>query len=249
MKEGLVLEAVGVQRGHTQIIQSVSANIGRGQIAALIGPNGTGKSTLLGAIAGHLAFTGGIKWNGRRPEAGRIGFMPQYCTVQSSLSVLEVLLLGRREKLGWQVGRRDLDAAAGMLDSFDLHAVATRAMNTLSGGQQQLVLLAQRLMREPELLILDEATSALDLRHQMRVLELLSDYVAKTGALVLMAMHDLNLAARHAQNLLLLEKGRLVACGTHEVVLSRDNIRDTYRIEANIVFSDGFPVIVPVGSL
>jgi len=104
-------------------------------------------------------------------------------------------------------------------------------------------------MREPELLILDEATSALDLRHQVRVLELLSAYVARTGALVLMAMHDLNLAARHTQHLLLLRKGKLVACGTHDVVLCSDNIRDTYRIEANIVLSDGFPVIVPVGSL
>lgn len=248
MTQGLVLDAVGVRRGKTQIIHSLSAGIGRGQIAALIGPNGTGKSTLLGAIAGHVAFTGAITWNGCRPGDGKVGFMPQYCAVQSSLSVLEVLLLGRREKLGWHVNVRDLDAAASMLGSFGLEALAARAMNTLSGGQQQLVLLAQRLMREPELLILDEATSALDLRHQMRVLELLSDYVEKTGALVLMAMHDLNLAARHAQSLLLLEGGRLVACGTHEVVLSRDNIRDTYRIDATIVHWDGFPVIVPVAA-
>lgn len=249
MREGLVLEAVAVWRGKTPIIQSVSTGIARGQIAALIGPNGAGKSTLLGAIAGHLAFSGGIAWNGRRPEASKLGFMPQYCTVLSSLSVLEVLLLGRREELGWQVSGSDLDAAAATLESFGLQGLETRAMNTLSGGQQQLVLLAQRLMREPGLLILDEATSALDLRHQVRVLELLSAYVARTGALVLMAMHDLNLAARHTQHLLLLRKGKLVACGTHDVVLCSDNIRDTYRIEANIVLSDGFPVIVPVGSL
>lgn len=248
MTYGLVLDGVSVKRGRTQIVSSICAKIGRGQIAALIGPNGTGKSTLLGAIAGHFGFSGTIEWNGRRIERDKLGFMPQYCAVQSSLSVLEVLLLGRHEKLGWHVGRQDLDTASAMLDSFGLNTLANRPMNTLSGGQQQLVLLAQRLMREPELLILDEATSALDLRHQMRVLELLADYVHRSGALVLMAIHDLNLAARHAQSLLLLEKGRLVACGTHDVVLSSENIRDTYRIEANVIVSDGFPVIVPVAA-
>lgn len=248
MTEGLVLAAVGVHRGGTQIIHSVSATIARGQITALIGPNGTGKSTLLGAVAGHIAFTGAITWHGNRADGNKVGFMPQYCTVQSSLSVMEVLLLGRREKLGWHVNRRDLDAASAMLDSFGLHSLVNRPMNALSGGQQQLVLLAQRLMREPELLILDEATSALDLRHQMRVLEILTGYVEKTGALVIMAMHDLNLAARHAQSLLLLENGRLVACGSHDVVLSGENIRNTYRIEATVVHSDGFPVIVPIAA-
>ncbi|MBW9074860.1 ATP-binding cassette domain-containing protein [Agrobacterium deltaense] len=116
MTPGLVLDAVGVRQGKTQIIHSLSVGIGRGQIAALIGPNGAGKSTLLGAVAGHVVFTGAITWNGCRPGGGKVGFMPQYCAVQSSLSVLEVLLLGLREKLGWHVNTRQ--ATPGSLNFY-----------------------------------------------------------------------------------------------------------------------------------
>jgi len=122
-------------------------------------------------------------------------------------------------------------------------------MSTLSGGQQQLVLLAQRLMREPPLLILDEATSALDLGHQMSVVDALKGYVARTGALVMIAIHDLNLAARHADSLMLLNGGRLVSHGPSGDVLTLPAIQSTYRIDAEVLNSpSGLPVIVPLSN-
>lgn len=119
-------------------------------------------------------------------------------------------------------------------------------MSTLSGGQQQLVLVAQRLVRHPDLLILDESTSALDIHHQMSVMEHLRSYVRETGALVLIAMHDLNLAARHSDRLVMLSDGRLVAEGICEQVLAVEIIRKIYQIEVELLYStSGAPVVVP----
>ncbi|MCO6180608.1 ABC transporter ATP-binding protein [Ciceribacter sp. RN22] len=248
MRQGLILDKVAVERGRTTIVSHFSAALVPSQLVAVIGPNGAGKSTLLGAIAGDIPHKGSIRWNGQAVDRAAVGFMPQYCAVRAELSVLQVLLLGRHEKLGWHVGEDDLSAAAEILCSLGLDHLAERPMTTLSGGQQQMVLLAQRLIREPRLLILDEATSALDLRHQIGVLDLLKDYAKRTGALVLIAIHDLNLAARHADSLMLLHNGALVSHGTSSEVLTLPAIRSIYQIEAEVLrCRSGLPVVVPLG--
>lgn len=247
MTERLTLHKVSVDRSRTRIIDDISLSLAAGQVVAMVGPNGAGKSTLLGAIAGGIAHGGRILWRGEQVDRRSIGFMPQHCIVKAELSVLQTLLLGRHEQLGWQIHDRDIEAASQMLTEFGLQHMAERRINTLSGGQQQLVLLAQRLMRQPRLLILDEATCALDLRHQLIVLERLRAYVARTGALVLMAIHDLNLAARNADHLLLLNKGQLAAEGISADVLTATRLRAVYGIEVDIVdYGQDIPFIVPV---
>src|SRR5262249_23121318 len=154
------------------------------QIVGLVGPNGAGKSTLLNAISGLVPYTGTITWGGTRIDTREVGLMPQRCAVRAELTALEVVLLGRHERLGWRIDDDALNSAADILQSFGIADLAGRGMQTLSGGQQQLVLLAQRLLRGPKLLLLDEATSALDIKHQMGVFRLLRDYVDRTGALV-----------------------------------------------------------------
>jgi iron complex transport system ATP-binding protein len=249
MTDRLILDQVGVRRGGTRILRDVSASLAPGQIVGLVGPNGAGKSTLLNAIAGLAPYYGDIAWGGRRVDIREIGFMPQQCQVRAELSVLEVVLLGRHERLGWRVGDAVLQAASEMLENFGIAELAGRAMQTLSGGQQQLVLLAQRLLREPRLLLLDEATSALDIRHQMRVFDLLGEYVARTGALVLIAIHDLNLAARHSDSVLLLNGGRLEGMGLFEAIVTPQALRTVYGIEAEVLSCrNGRPVVVPHAS-
>lgn len=245
----LELSGLDVRRGGARILRDVSVSLESGQVVGVIGPNGAGKSTLLAAIAGLLPHGGEVRWNGAALPAGGPGYMPQSTRAQADLSALETVLLGRHERLGWRVREADLAAAAAALASLDLEHLAERRLATLSGGQQQLVMLAQRLVRRPALLILDEATSALDLRHQMAVLDHLRAYVRQTGALVLIAIHDLNLAARHAKRLLLLSQGRLVAAGLQDKVLTVAQLRRTYGIEVEILHSaDGHPVIVPRGA-
>ena len=157
----LELKSVTVTRGKAQILKDISGTLERGQIVGLIGPNGTGKSTLVNAIATIYPFGGTIHWEGRPVKLGEIGYMPQQAHVRASISVTETVLLGRHEGLGWRVGNALVDQAIAMLDEFGIGHLHNRSMHTLSGGQQQLVLLAQRLLREPKLLLLDEATSAL----------------------------------------------------------------------------------------
>lgn len=247
MTARLVLTDLDVRHGRTRILSGVSVSIAAGQIVGLIGPNGAGKSTLLNAIAGQIGASGASLWKGEPVDSSDLGFMPQQCQVRAELSVLEVILLGRHEQLGWRIADDTLNAATHILNFFGIADLASRGMQTLSGGQQQLVLLAQRLMRQPHLLLLDESTSALDIRHQMHVLRLLKDYVAQTGALVIIAVHDLNLAARHCDTVMLLNGGALVGHGAFEAVITPDVLRSVYGIEAEFITSrSGIPVILPL---
>ncbi|MDO5103243.1 MAG: ABC transporter ATP-binding protein [Lautropia sp.] len=233
----LALNDVRVTYGRHTILDGISVEVEPGRIVGLIGPNGTGKSTLIRAIAGLLPFDGRIRWQGQAVRLQEIGFMPQNCQVQAELSVIETVLLGQHERLGWRVNRQVIDAAARILDDFGIAHLHQRGMRQLSGGQQQLVLLAQRLLRQPKLLLLDEATSALDIRHQMQVFEQLNAYVARTGALVMIAIHDLNLAAQHTQQILLLNRGKLAGQGAFTEVVCPDSLRAVYGIESEILTS------------
>lgn len=250
MSEQLRLSKVGVRRGGARLLTDITVSLDAGQIVGLVGPNGAGKSTLLNAIAGIGGFEGEVTWGGRPVDLKAVGFMPQHCLVRAELSVLEVVLLGRHERLGWRVEDDVLAAAIAILQDFGLEALAARPMQTLSGGQQQLVLLAQRLLREPRLLLLDEATSALDIRHQMRVFNRLGAYVARTGALVMIAIHDLNLAARHSDSVLLLNAGRLEGAGAFADIVTQDMLERVYGIEAELLSCRaGKPVVVPHAGL
>lgn len=243
----LLLQDVAVRRGRATILSGLTASLAAGQIVGVVGPNGAGKSTLLNAIAGLVPHRGTIAWGGKRIDIREIGFIPQRCTVRAELTALEVVMLGRHDRLGWRIGDDELTAAAGTLQSLGIADLASRSMHTLSGGQQQLVLLAQRLLRQPPLVLLDESTSALDIRHQMRVFRLLKDYAAKTEALVIVALHDLNLAARHCDTVVLLKSGRIASLGRFETAITPQTLREVYGIEAQFLATQtATPLIVPL---
>ncbi len=245
--DNLVIDQLSVIKSGKRIIDNISCQFATGQLVGIIGPNGAGKSTLLSAVAGQGRFLGDVTWQGRRPDASDVGYMPQSCRVSSTLTVLETVLLGSHERLGWRVSESDIERATATLDEFSLTHLASRSMRTLSGGQQQLVLLAQRLVREPKLLVLDEATSALDLSHQISVLAMLRRYVAKQGALALMAIHDLNIAMQYTDQLVLIDQGVLAGQDAPQNVLTQDRIKKSYGLTVDLVpRSNGRPVIAPI---
>ncbi|WP_273691855.1 ABC transporter ATP-binding protein [Ketogulonicigenium vulgare] len=228
----------------------MTTRIAPGQIVGLIGANGTGKSTLLNAIAGLQRHTGNVLWLGEKIRLDHIGYMPQQARVDANLSVTETLLLGQFGRLGWRVSSAAMDRVQAALQSFDIAHLHDRAMATLSGGQQQRVLLAQRLLSEPNLLLLDEATSALDIRHQMQALQILRAYVVHTGALVVIALHDLNMAGHHCDNIWLLHGGKILAEGSFDQVITPGNLGTAYGIEAEFVKSgSGRQLVLPTRSV
>lgn len=232
------IEDFCVSYGATPVIRSLSDHWPKGEVTALIGCNGAGKSTLLKAVAGLIPAQGALTLAGRpmalAEQRRAIAYMPQETGATSSLSVLEVILLGRLGALGMRVPGTVVDEAMEALSVFGLTSLQTRRLDEISGGQRQLVYLSQAVFRQPEILLLDEPTAALDLRHQLLVLERLRQHAQQTGTIVAMAMHDLNLAAQYADRLIGLKDGRKIASGAAEQVLTPGNLEIMYGIEAEV---------------
>lgn len=244
----LRLENVSVHQGRRAVVRGVNLTAAPGTLTVLIGPNGAGKSSLLRGILGVLPRTGRVEIAGRdlagvtRGEAGRLmGYVPQDLVGRSTLTVLEVVLLGRLDSLGWHVARRDLDAALDELEGLGLASLAARPIDSLSGGQRQLVFVGQALAREPAVLLLDEPTSALDPRHQLTLLSTLRDIAATRAIAIVMALHDLNLALRFADQALVLHDGAAVAAGPTREVVTVEMVARVFGVEALPARLDGGP--------
>jgi iron complex transport system ATP-binding protein len=241
----LVLADVCVRYGRSVAVDAVTLEAKPGEILALVGPNGSGKSSLLKAAAGLLRHDGRIVAPRARDGSRLIGYMPQDTGSQAALTVLETVLIGRHQRLGLSLKDQDLRAAHAALDQLGVADLAGRSLGELSGGQRQLVFLAQALADEPSVLLLDEPISALDIHHQLQVLETVRRLTVERGLATIVVLHDLTAAARHADRIAVLRCGRLLACGLASEALTLDLIRQAFGIEAAIVTApDGKPVIV-----
>ncbi|WP_051294545.1 ABC transporter ATP-binding protein [Gemmobacter nectariphilus] len=233
-------------RGKARILDAFSFALRPGEMLGVVGPNGSGKSTLLHAIAGLSPEAVTITRDGRALGRREIGHLPQAFLVKSSISVLECILLGRREDLGLRIRASLIREAEALLHRLGLERLADRPMSALSGGQQQRVLIAQRLFRAPALLLMDEPTSALDLHHQLSALSALQTYARQAEGAVIVALHDLTLAARYCDRILLVSAG---ACGqpdAPDAVLTRDVLRQFWQIEPEfLACQQGRLVIIP----
>jgi len=237
----LALANVGVRYASRAALVEIYLTAQQGEVLAILGPNGSGKSTLLRAVAGLVPASGDIT----RPDA--VAYLPQDNLSRAALTAFEVVLLGRVRSLAFRPGLHDLDAAAASLDELGITDLAQRRIGELSGGQRQLVFLAQVLAADPSLLLLDEPTSALDLAHQMHVLDHLRAATRRRGLTTIAVLHDLNAACRFADRIALLHEGRLRATGTPAEVLQPGLLRDVYGVRVAILPGpDGQPVIVPL---
>jgi iron complex transport system ATP-binding protein len=180
------------------------------------------------------------------PRGARVGFLPQDNGARAALTVLETVLLGRLRALGMRVPAAEVARAGAALARLGIAGLAPRLLSELSGGQRQLVFLAQILVDEPAVLLLDEPTSALDLRNQLALLSLLRDLAHGAGLAVMVALHDLNAALRFADRVLVLHEGRSVAEGRPPEVLTAELIAEVYGVQAAVArTASGHMAILP----
>ncbi|THU05071.1 ABC transporter ATP-binding protein [Lampropedia puyangensis] len=240
----LELSQLGVRYGQEQIIQSVSTPaLTGGQIVGLLGPNGAGKSSLLQRIAQLVPGQGNVQAL-RKDSSGSanahalasICYMPQDSQVQARLNVYEsmILTLKQAQPLHWRVDQTEHTHIQDTLHALEIAHLAFSNISQLSGGQRQLVSLAQVLVRQPDVLLLDEPTSALDLRRQLGFFQFIRRYVQTSGALCIAALHDLNHVLAYTDYALVLHAGELIAHGTTAEVITPALLRDTYGVHARV---------------
>lgn len=249
------LENVAVMLGRRMVLEGISAQIDAGSLIGIVGPNGAGKSTLVRAVAGLIPRSAGmIRIDGEPVEqiagnelARRLAYLPQGQTLHWPLSVTRLVALGRLPHLAplSRVSSRDMDIVQDAMRRADVLHLADRNALELSGGERARVLLARALAVGAAGLVADEPLASLDPGHQIDVMDLLHRE-ARGGALVVAVLHDLTLAARYCDRLLLIDQGRLVADGAPAQVLTAETLAAVYGVTALCDMDRSPPLIVPL---
>ncbi|MCL6417612.1 ABC transporter ATP-binding protein [Aestuariirhabdus sp. Z084] len=254
----LNVDHLTVSYGAKRVLDKLQlSNIAAGRLTVLLGPNAAGKSTLFKSLAGLIAAeAASISLNGvelqsltRAKRFQSVSYMPQVFSANVHLTVFEAVLLARKSLSRWQVDEDDLDAVEIWLQRCQVESLADRYVSELSGGQQQLVSLCQMMVRSPDLILLDEPTSALDLKRQLQVMSLLKAETVKRNAVTIVAMHDLGLAARFADQVILMNAGRVLGQGDTETLFSSSLITETYGVQVEVLRSSrGELIVAPLTS-
>lgn len=218
------------------------ADIEIGNIVALVGPNAAGKSTLLKAVASLIQAEGEVNLGdqnlillSQENRSKVVGYMPQHQKTDVELTVLEALITALKVS---PLDHNDNSAqtrakAFDVLEQMDLIDIALEPLSNLSGGQRQMASLAQAIVRKPQVLLLDEPTSALDLNHQITVMKMIKDYASK-GNIIIMVLHDLNLAARWSDILVVLSNGKIYSSGKAFAVVTPKMLKEVYQVDARV---------------
>lgn len=253
----LKVENLTVSYGPRLVLHKVSLEVRSGEVLALIGPNGAGKSTLVRAVSGVIPLLGGkIRTNGDdlaalppMQRARYLAVVPQAVSLPPAFTVWETVLMGRTPYLNFlgQASASDEERVQHALERVAALDLAERRVGELSGGEQQRVLLARALAQSTPILLLDEPTAHLDLQYQVNLMEMVSQLAHCDGLAVLIALHDLNLAARYADRVALLVAGEIKAAGTPHQVLTPDLISAAYHLPVSVIphpFVD-VPLVLP----
>lgn len=250
----VAIEGLSVELGRRRVVDDVTARFSAGEMVGVIGPNGAGKSTLMRAMLGLAPFAGRVRLDDRdlaslsaRERARRLAYLPQGQTLHWPLTAERLVALGRLPHLAplSKLGPDDRAAVAEAMARADVGHLMGRVATELSGGERARVMLARALAVGAAGLVADEPLAALDPGHQIDVMELLARE-ARGGALVVVVLHDLTMAARYCDRLLLLDGGRLVAQGAPAEVLTAERLRTVYGISAMVDLAGAAPMVVPL---
>ncbi len=250
----LCIENLWFRYRKADILNDICLDLDKGEIISIVGPNGAGKSTLLKCIAqilkpgrGSVAIAGENAAKIKSPDLVKcIGYVPQDFPSRFPITVFEAVLMGRRPYISWRPSDKDLKIVSDLIKLMELSDLAMQDFDCLSGGQKQKVLLARAFAQETDLLLLDEPTSNLDLKHQLEVMEMISDMSNKKNIGVIMSVHDLNLAARFSDKIIMMREGKIFCRGKPDQVMTIQNIRAVYDVEVMINTDQIHPFIQPI---
>jgi len=245
-------EDVGVSYGSHKVWEHINLEINEPGLISILGPNGVGKSTFMYTINKILEPSSGrVTIDGRdvmemtfKDIAKSIAYVPQASGETFSMTVMDTVLMGRYPHSGYTLTEEDMMIAADCLTMVQMGDFAMRNFNELSAGQHQRVMIARGLAQEPRLLMLDEPTSNLDIYHQIRTMRMLRDIAHKRNITVLVICHDLNIASRFSDRIIMLSKGRIHSDGTAEEVLTSETIREVYNVRTDVISVDGRPYVL-----
>ncbi len=250
----LTLEGVDFAYGKGKLtLKDITLDIRNPQLISIIGPNGVGKSTLIHCINKILSPTHGIVMVDEtdvseikiKDLAKKIGYVPYSASDTFPLTVVDTILMGRNPHSKWRGDlHEDMNIVKEVLDLMDIRSLAMRPFNELSAGQHQRVMLARGLAQEPEILLLDEPTANLDIKHQMDVIRTLKKLSVRKKIVVIMISHDLNLAAKYSDNIIMMSEGTIYAVGRPSDVINGESIKAVYDVDAEVIVREGRPFTI-----
>ena len=251
----LRIEDLSLSYGDKPVVQNLSLRVKKGQVVSIIGPNASGKSTILKSIAGIINPVSGklfiaeqdLSKMDSKKLAQKVSILLQQNKNPDDISIEELVYFGRYPHKKWfeafeASDQKIIEEAMKLTNTF---ALRDKTLETLSGGERQRAWIAMALAQEPDILLFDEPTTYLDLAHQIEFLELVNRLNKETGVTVVLVLHDLNQAARYGNYLFAMKEGKIFAQGSPEEVLNPQNILSIYNIEAKIFNAAGYPVVIP----
>ena len=234
------------------VLKDITLNLSGSKFVSIMGPNGVGKSTLIHCINKILVPTSGtvlidnksVKDISLKEMSKIVGYVPYSANDTFPLTVVDTVLMGRHPYSKWNTLDSDLDLVYDTLEKLGISHLAMRSFNELSAGQHQKVMLARGLVQEPKVLLLDEPTSNLDIRHQLDVTKMLREIAHEKSILVIMISHDINIAAKYSDEVIMMKGGTIYAVGTPQEVITESNLRDVYGVESCVIEDMGMPHVI-----
>lgn len=228
--------------GSTKVLENLDFTARPGELTSIIGPNGAGKTTLLKCVADLFKHDGEVRFDGEIVERDDLfkfmSYMEQSTDLDVDLNVFEIILLGMVQSLGFYVSEEDVEEVYKVMELMKISQFAGRKIGELSGGQRQLVFIAQALVKNPSVIILDEPTSALDLYHQYNLIKFMSEITKERGCTTLMTLHHLDVACKYSDNLVIVCDHHIYAEGPPKEVFTEKMLTEVYRVRSTTMVDD-----------
>jgi len=250
----LIVDSLKFSYDSVEVLKGVSFKLERSEILGIIGPNGSGKTTLLKCINRILKpKQGDVLFNDqkissmeRRGIARIFGYVPQNANYDA-LTVFDTVLMGRRPYSAWWCNEKDIEKVWQALSTLGIEQLAMRKISELSGGERQKVLIARALAQEAKVLLLDEPTNNLDIKHQFEIMNLIRNLVKEKGLAAITVLHDLNIASKYCDKIIMMKEGRIYAAGEVDSVITHQNIKEVFGVTVSIQRNLGKPHIIVLG--